>query len=41
MARFYRLTAAGREQLQSEARDWNQMAAIIARFFSAKAEYLS
>jgi len=29
-ARFYRLTAAGRRQLQQEARDWNRMADIIA-----------
>ena len=37
-ARFYRLTAAGRKQLQSETRDWEQTAALIARFFSLKAE---
>ena len=29
-ARFYRLTAAGRRQLQQNARDWNRMADIIA-----------
>lgn len=40
-ARYYRLTAAGRKQLQTETRDWNQMAAIIARFFVAKAEDFS
>src|SRR5580698_895951 len=39
-ARFYRLTAAGRKQLQAEARDWEQTAAIIARFFNVKAEDL-
>jgi PadR family transcriptional regulator, regulatory protein PadR len=39
-ARFYRLTAAGRKQLQAETRDWEQMAAIIARFFKVKAEDL-
>jgi len=39
-ARFYRLTAAGRKQLQAEARDWEQTAAIIARFFKVKAEDL-
>ena len=39
-ARFYRLTATGRKQLQTETRDWNQTAAIIARFFEAKAEDL-
>ena len=40
-ARFYRLTRAGRKQLQAEARDWEQTAAIIARFFEVKAEDLS
>jgi transcriptional regulator len=39
-ARFYRLTVTGRKQLQSETRDWNQTAAIIARFFEVKAEDL-
>jgi transcriptional regulator len=39
-ARFYRLTAAGRRQLQAETRDWEQSAAIIARFFNAKAQDL-
>ena len=39
-ARFYRLTATGRKQVQAEARDWNQTAAIIARFFEVKAEDL-
>jgi transcriptional regulator len=39
-ARFYRLTVAGRKQLQSETRDWEQTAAIIARFFNVKAEDL-
>jgi transcriptional regulator len=37
-ARFYRLTAAGRRQLQAEACSWEQTAATIARFFQAKAE---
>jgi PadR family transcriptional regulator, regulatory protein PadR len=40
-ARFYRLTKEGRKQLQVEAQDWEQTAAIIARFFAAKAEDLS
>jgi len=40
-ARFYRLTAAGRKQLQAETREWEQTAAIIARFFNIKAEDLS
>ena len=37
-ARFYRLTRAGRKELQSETRDWQQTADIIARFFAIKAE---
>jgi PadR family transcriptional regulator, regulatory protein PadR len=40
-ARFYRLTRDGRKQLQAEARDWDQTAAIIGRFFKVKAEDLS
>ena len=39
-ARFYRLTRAGRTQLQAETRGWQQTAAIIERFFSVKAEDL-
>jgi len=39
-ARFYRLTESGRKQLQAETRDWEQNAAIIARFFKVKAEDL-
>ena len=39
-ARFYRLTAAGRRQLHAETRDWEQTAAVIARFFAVKAEDL-
>ena len=39
-ASFYRLTAAGRKQLHAETRDWEQTAAIIARFFNVKAEDL-
>jgi PadR family transcriptional regulator, regulatory protein PadR len=39
-ARFYRLTAAGRKQLQAETREWEQTSAIIARFFNVKAEDL-
>jgi PadR family transcriptional regulator, regulatory protein PadR len=39
-ARFYRLTRSGQAQLQAEARDWNQTAAIIGRFFEVKAEDL-
>jgi PadR family transcriptional regulator PadR len=40
-ARFYRLTRTGRKQLQTETRDWEQTAAIIARFFAVKGEDLS
>jgi transcriptional regulator len=36
-ARFYRLTRAGRKLLEAEKCDWEQTAAIIARFFAAKA----
>jgi PadR family transcriptional regulator, regulatory protein PadR len=39
-ARFYRLTAAGRKQLQAEARHWEETAALIGRFFAVKAEDL-
>src|SRR5215467_12212503 len=35
-AKFYRLTRAGRKQLQKEARDWEQMTAILARFLAPK-----
>jgi transcriptional regulator len=37
-ARFYRLTRDGRKRLEAETRGWEQTAAIIARFFSVKAE---
>lgn len=37
-ARFYRLTRGGRKQLNAEAKGWEQTAAIIGRFFDAKAE---
>jgi transcriptional regulator len=39
-ARFYRLTRAGRKQLQAEARGWEQTTAIIGRFFAVRAEDL-
>lgn len=39
-ARFYRLTRAGRKQLQAETRDWEQTTALIERFFAIKAEDL-
>ena len=31
-AKFYRLTAAGRRRAAREAREWQQQAAILARF---------
>ena len=36
-ARFYHLTRGGRKHLQAEARGWQQTAAIMGRFFAAKA----
>jgi transcriptional regulator len=33
-AKFYKLTRAGRRQLEREARNWEQTTAILARFFS-------
>ena len=39
-ARFYRLTRAGRKQLQAETKDWEQTTALIERFFAVKAEDL-
>lgn len=39
-ARFYRLTRQGRKQLQAEKREWDETAAIIARFFAVRAEEL-
>ena len=39
-ARFYRLTRQGCKQLQAEARSWEHTAAIIERFFAAKAQDL-
>lgn len=37
-ARFYRLTRSGHKLLEAEARDWEQTAAIMGRFFEMKAE---
>jgi transcriptional regulator len=36
-ARFYRLTRAGRRQLDAETRSWEATAALIRRFVGAKA----
>ena len=40
-ARYYRLTRAGRRQLQAEVLDWHQTTEIIARFLTARTEDLS
>ncbi|MEO5897027.1 MAG: PadR family transcriptional regulator [Vicinamibacterales bacterium] len=37
-ARFYRLTADGRRQLQAERKSWEQTMAVIGRFFDVKAK---
>ena len=33
-AKFYKLTRAGRRQLEKEAREWDQATAILARFLA-------
>lgn len=35
-ARYYRLTRAGRKQLQHETRNWQQAAGVLARFLAAQ-----
>jgi len=35
-AKYYKLTRAGRKQLEKEAQEWVQTTAILARFLSAK-----
>jgi PadR family transcriptional regulator PadR len=37
-AKFYRLTRAGRKQLESESREWQQTTEIIARFFAPQGQ---
>jgi PadR family transcriptional regulator, regulatory protein PadR len=37
-AKYYKLTRAGRKQLAKEAREWEQTAAILARFFAPAEE---
>jgi transcriptional regulator len=37
-AKFYRLTRAGRRQLEKETRDWEQTTAILGRFLSPSAD---
>jgi PadR family transcriptional regulator PadR len=39
-AKFYRLTAAGKRQLQSETERWNRMAGVIADILSTAPEEL-
>src|SRR5690349_22885048 len=36
-AKFYRLTAAGRKQLEVETTDWRRRAAAVARLLNAEA----
>jgi PadR family transcriptional regulator, regulatory protein PadR len=35
-AKFYQLTRAGRKQIEKETHEWEQMAAILARFLNPK-----
>ena len=35
-AKFYRLTRAGRKQLDKEAREWERTTAILARFLTSR-----
>jgi PadR family transcriptional regulator PadR len=35
-AKFYRLTKAGRRQLEKEAQSWGQTTSIVARFLSTE-----
>jgi PadR family transcriptional regulator PadR len=37
-AKYYKLTRAGRRRLEREAREWEQIAAIVARFFAPAEE---
>jgi PadR family transcriptional regulator PadR len=39
-ARFYRMTRSGHKLMEAEKRDWEQTAAIIARFFEVEAQDL-
>jgi PadR family transcriptional regulator PadR len=36
-AKFYRLTRAGRKQVEKETHEWQQTASMLARFFAPKA----
>jgi PadR family transcriptional regulator len=37
-AKFYKLSRAGKKQLERETQDWEQTTAILARFFAPKQE---
>jgi len=37
-AKYYRLTRAGRKQIERETRQWNEMTSIVARFLEAGGE---
>ncbi|HVO81784.1 MAG TPA: PadR family transcriptional regulator [Terriglobales bacterium] len=37
-AKYYKLTRAGRRQLEKEAQDWQQTTAILARFLAPSEE---
>ena len=37
-AKYYKLTRAGRKQLERETQEWEQTAAIVARFLSPEGE---
>ena len=37
-AKYYKLTRAGRKQLNAESREWERMTAILARFFAPAEE---
>jgi transcriptional regulator len=37
-AKYYKLTRAGRKQVEKEARDWEQATSIVARFLAPSAE---
>jgi transcriptional regulator len=39
-AKYYKLTRAGRKQLETETQEWEQTTAILARFLSAKEQPL-
>jgi transcriptional regulator len=38
-AKFYKLTRAGKKQLQRQTRDWEQTTEIVARFLSPAKEW--